>query len=103
MTGHLGSPGIICAPLHRPERIIALPSPSVAILTIALHCNPTRVIHVGPAKTPAKGETMTGNTKQTKRAPASVAAEPKATKTLHGAKRGAHVGAKKAKSGKKAT
>ena len=40
---------------------------------------------------------------QTETAPASVAAEPKATKTARVSKRGAHVAPKKAKSGKKAT
>ena len=46
---------------------------------------------------------MIANTEQTETAPASVAAEPKATKTARAAKRGAHVTAKKGKPGKKAT
>src|SRR5258706_7092860 len=50
-----------------------------------------------------KGKNMIANTKQTKTAPASVAAEPKATKTARVAKRGAHVAPKKGKPGKKAT
>src|SRR5258706_16308502 len=50
-----------------------------------------------------KGKNMIANTKQTKTAPASVAAEPKATKTARVAKRGAHVAPKKSKPGKKTT
>ena len=46
---------------------------------------------------------MIANTEQTETAPASVAAEPKATKTARAAKRGAHVAPKKGKPGKKAT
>ena len=50
----------------------------------------------------AQGENIM-NAEQTETAPASVAAEPKATKTARVAKRGAHVAPKKAKSAKKAT
>src|SRR5258708_33340574 len=46
---------------------------------------------------------MIANTEQTETAPASVAAEPKATKTARAGKRGAHVAPKKSKPGKKAT
>ena len=46
---------------------------------------------------------MIANTEQTETAPASVAAEPKATKTARAAKRGAHVAPKKSKPGKKTT
>jgi len=46
---------------------------------------------------------MIANTEQTETAPASVAAEPKATKKARAAKRGAHVAPKKGKPGKKAT
>jgi len=46
---------------------------------------------------------MIANTEQTETAPASVAAEPKATKTAGAAKRRAHVASKKGKPGKKAT
>ncbi|HWZ32336.1 MAG TPA: DUF3489 domain-containing protein [Bryobacteraceae bacterium] len=45
---------------------------------------------------------MFANIEQTGTAPASIAAEPKATKTARVAKRGAHVAPKKGKSGKKA-
>jgi len=61
------------------------------------------VIHVFTAVITAKGENMIANTEQTETAPASVAAEPKATKTARVAKRGAHVAPKKGKPGKKAT
>ena len=46
---------------------------------------------------------MIANTEQTETAPASVAAEPKATKNAPRAKRGAHVAPKKSKPGKKTT
>jgi len=46
---------------------------------------------------------MIANTEQTETAPASVAAEPKTTKTARAAKRGAHVAPKKGRPGKKAT
>jgi Protein of unknown function (DUF3489) len=61
------------------------------------------VIHVVTAVITAKGENMITNKEQTEMAPASVAAEPKATKTARVAKRGAHVAPKKGKPGKKAT
>jgi hypothetical protein len=71
--------------------------------TIALLCAPTRAIHVTTAVITTKGENMIAVAEQTETAPASVAAEPKATKTARAAKRGANVAPKKAKSGKKAT
>jgi len=46
---------------------------------------------------------MIANAEQTETAPASVAAEPKATKTARPAKKGANVAPKKGKQGKKAT
>ena len=61
------------------------------------------MIDVVTAVITAKGENMIANTEQTETAPASVAAEPKATKTARAAKRGAHVAPKKGKPGKKAT
>jgi hypothetical protein len=71
---------------------------------IALHCSATGVIHVhDSAVITAKGEKMIAVAEQTETAPASVAGEPKATKTARVAKRGAHVAPKKGKSGKKAT
>jgi hypothetical protein len=71
---------------------------------IALHCSATRAIHVhDSAVITAKGEKMIAVAEQTETAPASVAGEPKATKTARVAKRGAHVPPKKGKSRKKAT
>jgi hypothetical protein len=59
------------------------------------------VIHVVTAVITAQGEIMTTITEEIETAPASTAAEPKATEKPRVAKRGAHVATKKAKSGKK--
>jgi len=61
------------------------------------------VIHVVTAVITAQGDNMTTITEQTETAPASTAAEPKATKKPRSGARVAPVASKKPKSGKKAT
>jgi hypothetical protein len=51
----------------------------------------------------AKGESIMTSTPESETAPASTAAEPKATKKAHGGARRGHVAPKKAKAGKKAS